>query len=564
MDVDDIVELQSKEPKRRSHRSSILAVSLRIDLDPFSESSIHVASEDGDDEQQEVIVLYRGDGTRESPYIVDWEPNDPGNPYNWSKSRKWPMTLLLAAGTFCVSFSSSSYSGGISFTVEDLHISQEVAVLGVSLYVLGFALGPLLFAPLSEMYGRRLIFMCTYGPFTLLHMGGALSQNVATLLATRLLGGIMGSSPLTNAGGAISDMWIARERGMAVALYSTAPFLGPVIGPIIGGFVSENQKLGWRFNFWIMMIFSGVVFILGVLFMPETYAPVLLRRRARRMRHESEGRAIYVSKFDLTRSRSLIRTLKTNMSRPFVFLFMEPIVTFLAVYVGIAYAILYALFGAYPIVFQEHRGFTPGQGGLAFLGVGLGIIIGTALTPVQNRIYWRAMARSPTGKAPPEARLYSAMGGAVLLPVGLFWFAWTADPPISYFSPIFAGAPFGLGIATIMQSLTAYMMDSYSIYAASAIAATVVMRSTLACAFPLFSPFMFARLGDSWAMSVFGFLSVACMPLPVLFWKYGPKIRAKSKYAIKDEERAPTPINITLEASRSERKLGIKDIRQIV
>ncbi|KAH8108480.1 MFS general substrate transporter [Phellopilus nigrolimitatus] len=463
-------------------------------------------------------------------------------------------TRQLAAGTLCVSFSSSSYSGGLSFTTEDLHIPREVAVLGVSLYVLGFGIGPLVFAPLSEMYGRRLIFMCTYAPYTLLHMGGALSKNVTTLLVCRLLAGISGSSPLTNAGGAISDMWVARERGLAVALYSTAPFLGPVIGPIVGGFVSEDPRLGWRFNFWIMMMFSGVVLILGVLFLPETYAPVLLRRRARLLRRQSQGKVGYISKFDLTRSRSLWNVLKVNMSRPFLFLLTEPIVTLLAVYIAIAYAILYALFAAFPIVFEEHRHFSPGQGGLAFLGIGLGMIVGTALTPLQNRFYWKAMEKSPTGKAAPEDRLYSAMVGAVMLPVGLFWFAWTSDSPVSFFAPVFAGVPFGTGISTILQSLTSYLMDSYSIYAASAIAATVVLRSIMACAFPLFSPFMFARLGDHWAMSVFAFLSLGCMPMPLLFWKYGKSVRAKSKFAVKDEERVPTPINVTLKPAVPEKK----------
>lgn len=86
-----------------------------------------------------------------------------------------------------------------------------------------------------------------------------------------------------------------------------------------------------------------------------------------------------------------------------VFLFTEPIVTLLAMYVSIAYAILYALFGAFPIAFEERRHFSPGETGLAYLGIGLGMIVGTAVTPIQNRLYWRAMDRSPSGRAPPEA-----------------------------------------------------------------------------------------------------------------------------------------------------------------
>ncbi|KAL5531082.1 hypothetical protein ACEPAG_3958 [Sanghuangporus baumii] len=534
-----------------------------------STSTLDVASGVGPVRREQDRIVYPGEGTHESPFLVDWEPGDPENPYNWSKAKKWPLTFVLAAGTLCVSFASSSYSGGISFVMEDLHMSREVAVLGISLYVLGFGLGPLLFAPLSEMYGRKLIFVFTYTPYTLLHMGGALAKNKETLLICRLLAGIMGSSPLTNAGGTISDMWIPRERGVAVALYSTAPFLGPVIGPIVGGFTSEDQKLGWRFNFWIMMILSGVVLAIHSLFMPETYGPVLLRRRARRLRREAEGKTVYVSKFDLTRKRSLLHSLSINLRRPFAVIY-EPIVLLLALYISVAYAILYALFAAFPIVFEEHRHFSPGESGLAFLGIGLGMCCGAALSPIQNRLYWRVMDRSPTGRAPPEARLYTAIIGGVLLPVGLFWFAWTSFPSISYFVPIFAGVPFGTAISTILQSLTAYLMDSYTVYSASAIAATVVLRSAFACAFPLFSPYMFAALGDQWAMSVFAFLSLLCMPIPFLFFKYGKLIRRKSHFAIKDE---PTPDEWVLKSrnispldpkSSEDDKIKEKDVTRVV
>ncbi|TFK55294.1 MFS general substrate transporter [Heliocybe sulcata] len=478
---------------------------------------------------------YEGEGTRTDPYIVDWDRNDPENPYNWSKPRKWLITSQLAVSTWTVSFGSSAYSGGLKFTENMFHVSEEVAVLGISLYVLGFGLGPLVFAPMGEMYGRRRIFIITMSVYTLLHLGGALGHNIATLLATRFLAGVFGSSPLTNAGGAISDIWNPRERGVATSLYATAPWLGPVIGPIVGGFVSQTPRLGWRFSFWIMMIVSGISLIFGVLVTPETYAPVLLRRRARALQKKAGGDVYYVSKYEVNHTASLLEKLQINLSRPFLFLLTEPIVTLLSIYVCIAYSILYAFFAAYPIVFQQHRHFTPGNGGLAFLGVGVGNIIGTCLTPIQNRMYWRAMDRSPSGRAPPEARLYLMMGVAAFLPISLFWFAWTSEPPVPWIVPVLAGVPFGCGAAQIMLGVTAYLMDTYHIYFASAIAATVVLRSVGAFAFPLFCPIMYRNLGDQWACSIFAFLAAACTPLPYLFYKYGPWIRSKSAYAYKDD-----------------------------
>ncbi|KAF5365776.1 hypothetical protein D9758_003157 [Tetrapyrgos nigripes] len=466
------------------------------------------------DAEKPPTVIYAGSGTSSDPYVVVWDPKDPQNPYEWSRTRKWILTAQLALATWTVSFSSSSYSGGLTFIVRDLGTSEELAVLGISLYVLGFALGHVLL-----MFGRRIIFLVTLGLYTPLQLAGCLGNNLPTLLACRLLTGIFGSSPLTNAGGTIADIWDARERGLASAIYASVPFLGPVIGPIVGGFVAENPNLGWHFNFWLMFIFSCASLITGYFFAPETYAPVLLRQRAKKLMKFSNGSTHYVSKYDLNgRSKSFSQLIFTNLSRPFVFMVTEPIVSLFAVYTAIVYGTLYALFSAFPIVFQKHRGWTPGQGGLAFIGVGVGIAMGTCTSSIQNRIYRKAMEKSPSGHAVPEDRLHMAMVGAVLVPVGLFWFAWTADPPIHWIVPIIAGFPFGMGICQILQSSTAYLMDAYSTYFASAIAATVILRSICGAVFPLISPAMFNKLGDQWAMTVFAILGLVCTPIPFLFW----------------------------------------------
>ncbi|EKM55718.1 uncharacterized protein PHACADRAFT_256541 [Phanerochaete carnosa HHB-10118-sp] len=499
---------------------------------------------------QAVTSKYPGTGTPDDPYVIYWDVGDPENPFNWSTKRKWAITLQMAIGTWTVSFCSSSYSGGLNAMAKELHMSQEVAILGVSLYVLGFGLGPLVFAPMSELYGRRMIFLSTYSIYTLFHLGGALGHNTATILSTRLLAGIFGSSPLTNASGVLADMWVPRDRGVVSAIYATAPFMGPVIGPIVGGWIVQT-RLGWRFNFWLMFIFSVLSLVLGYFVMSETYAPALLRRRARKL--SAASGQCYVSTFDTGRKMLLWQKLRLNLKRPFIFLFTEPIVLLFALYVSIVYATLYAFFAAFPIVFQDVRGFSPGEGGLAFLGVGAGVVFGTSLAPYQNRLYWRAMDKSETGKAPPEARLYMPMMGALMCPLGLFWFAWTSLPPVPWIVPILGGFPFGCGIAQIMQGVVQYIMDAYTIYCASAIASTVILRSVMAAIFPLISPTMYAHLGDQWATSVFAFLSLACMPLPFLFYKYGPLIRSRSKFASSQLSGAtliPSPLETVQEKGK--------------
>jgi multidrug resistance protein len=483
---------------------------------------------------------YPGSGTIEDPYVIDWAPEDPENPFNWAPFRRWIITAIIAVTTLCIAFASSSYSGGIQYMMVDLHMGQYVAILGISLYVVGFGLGPLLWGPLSEMYGRRTIFLVSFLPFVLFHLGGALAHNVETLLITRFLAGAFGSSPLTNAGGIIADMFTARDRGLASALFAMAPFAGPVLGPIVGGYISESSA-GWRWNFWIMFIFSAVMFVLSAAFVPETFAPVLLRRRARKLHAKSEGKVHYVTKFEKGNNKTFREVMKINLSRPFVLLFKEPIVMLLSIYTALIYGTLYGLFAAFPVVFQRGRHFTPGEGGLAFLGVGLGIVIATSLTPISNKIYYRAMEKG-NGVAPPEARLIMGCVGAVLLPVSMTWFAWTTYPSIHYMVPIIAGVPFGAGMLLVFTSVISYLIDSYTLYAASALAANAVLRSVMGAVFPLFTPRMYASLGDQWACMVFAFLALVCTPMPFLFYKFGPAIRARSSFSVSPPTSIGNPV----------------------
>jgi len=329
-------------------------------------------------------------------------------------------------------------------------------------------------------------------------------------------------------------MWPPRDRTLATAIYSLCTFFGPVSGPIVGGFVSQSFRSGWRVNFWIMFGLSTLVIILAFFHLDETYPPVLLRRRAKRLQEEAGGTKYFVSIYDHLKPISKRDFIILNMKRPFIFLFTEPIILLVALYIGVAYATLYAQFVAYPIVFGQHRHFSPGDTGLAFLGIAVGQWIAVASSPLQSQIYASEMTKRG-GVLLPEARLYSAMVGGIALPVGMFWFAWTTFPSVHPVVPILAGIPFGFGTILIMTTLNAYLMDAYSLYCASALAATVLMRSVFASVFPLFSTPMFSKLGDQWASSVFAFVALLCMPIPFLFFKYGVWIRSKSRYALHTE-----------------------------
>jgi MFS family permease len=276
---------------------------------------------------------YSGSGTEEDPYIVEFLHNDPRNPRNFPTLGKWTITILVAIATFGVTFDSSAYTGGIRQIIEQFGVNQEVATLGVSLFVLGFAIGPLLWAPLSELYGRQIVFIATYGALSILCAGAAGSQNIQTLISLRAFAGAFGSSPLTNAGGVIADLFPAEQRGLATAFFAAAPFLGPTLGPIVGGFVGEAE--GWRWIMGLMAIFTGALWILCTLMVPETYPPVLLSMRAKKL-SKITGR-IYKSRleFDM-KKRTTSQVFQTSLARPWALLLREPIVLLLSTYMAIS------------------------------------------------------------------------------------------------------------------------------------------------------------------------------------------------------------------------------------
>lgn len=471
---------------------------------------------------------YPGSGTESDPYLVSWINDDPVNPQNYKAVLKWSITMLVGVATLAVAFVSSAYSGGVQSIIAEFGASSEVVTLGVSLFVLGFALGPLIWAPMSELFGRQYLFFGTYAMLTFFNAGAAGSQNIWTLIILRFFAGAFGSSPLTNAGGVIADCFPASQRGMAMSIFAAAPFLGPVLGPIVGGFVGET--IGWRWIEGIMAIFTGVLWLVCGLLVPETYAPVLLRARAKTLSRET-GK-VYKSKIDQDKGEVTVgEAFKTNLSRPWILLFREPIVLLLSLYMAIIYGTLYMLFAAFPIVYQQQRGWSPGIGGLSFIGVAIGMLIAVTYSIFYDNKRYLKVANQNGGMAPPEARLPPCIIGGIAIPIGLFWFAWTNSPSLPWAASVAAGIPFGFGMVLVFLGIMNYLIDAYVIYAASVLAASAVIRSLFGAAFPLFTSYMYQNLGIHWASSVPAFLALACVPFPFLFYRYGAQIRSRCKFA---------------------------------
>lgn len=268
---------------------------------------------------------YDSSGTEEDPYQVSWLENDERVPLSFSEVSKWFITVLVGIATMAVAW---------YVVILDFQVSEEVAILEISLFVVGFAVGPLVWVPLSEIYGRRYIMIASAVGLTVFTAGAAGSQNIWTLIILRFFAGTLGSAPFAVSGGIIADTFPALSCGLASGLYCAAPFLGPTLGPIIGGFLS--QLTGWHWVEGLLAVFAGVLAIVTIFALPETYALVLLRKRAECL--SSITGYVYRSKINIEQGKKHPATvLRIALSRPWVLLFREPIVLALSVYLAILY-----------------------------------------------------------------------------------------------------------------------------------------------------------------------------------------------------------------------------------
>ncbi|KAI9168071.1 MFS-type efflux pump MFS2 [Paramyrothecium foliicola] len=471
---------------------------------------------------------YEGQGTDELPFLVEFLPNDPHDPMAFPKWKKWLITMVLAVATLAVAFVSTAYSSGIEDIMEQFEVATEIAMLGLALFLVGLAVGPILWAPSSEEYGRQYIFLGSYFAHVVFNAGAAGAQSIQALIVLRFFSAFFGAAPYTNASAVIADMFPAAERGLALTVFSAAPFLGPAIGPIAGGFLGKAS--GWRWIQGLMAFFTGVALIASSICVPETYTPVILRRRAARL-SEMTGKKHVSLMLARQGCQSIQQRVSTALARPWVLFFHEPIVSLTAIYISVVYGTLYLFFAAFPIVYQYGRGWPLGVSGLAFIGTAVGMLVAIAYVAVyDNRRYARMMKRN-NGPLVPEARLPAAMMGSVLITIGLFWFAWTNGPGLHWSISIVASAFFGAGMVLVFVGISNYLIDSYVIYAASALASNTILRSLFGAAFPLFTTQMYNNLGIHWASSIPAFLSLVCLPVPFIFYRYGASIRTKCKYA---------------------------------
>ncbi|KAL6153945.1 hypothetical protein ACJBU6_07239 [Exserohilum turcicum] len=368
-----------------------------------------------------------GGAVTEQPYLVTWDGDaDPENPRSMSKLRRWAIVLICSASSLCVTCTSSLYTSTYRQLEPQFGASRLVCTLGLSMFVAGLGTGPMVLSPLSEFFGRRPIYIGSFTFFLIWTIPCAVAKNIQTMLIARFLDGLAGSAFLSVAGGTVGDMFAKHELSAPMMVYTASPFVGPEVGPLIGGFIMEHTT--WRWCFYLLIIWSGVQLALIVFFVPETYHPVLLRRKAIRLRKET-GNEEWIAPIEKL-DRSITKTVMWSCIRPFQLLFFEPMCLNLCLLSAILLGILYLFFGAFPLVFGNNHGFTLSQTGLAFLGLLVGMLTGVSSDPIWRRVYGRLVRQreeqgGQAGGSEPEFRLASTIVGAWVVPIALFGFGWT-------------------------------------------------------------------------------------------------------------------------------------------
>ncbi|TQN68991.1 putative efflux pump kojT [Colletotrichum shisoi] len=440
-------------------------------------------------------------------FVVGWAgPDDPLNPHNWPTAKRIGVTLQISVIALFVGAASG-------------------------LYLVGMGLGSLVAGPFSETFGRNAVYAGSMAVFMIWIMASGLAPNFGAQIIFRFLAGCSASTPLVCSGGSIADMYNRLEKTWSFPLYAITSFGGPMVGAVMGAYIGPSNAVSWRWTEWTVLISPGLVLVLVLLCMPETYGPLLLQWKAAHYRRiTGDGR--FRSEPEIV-DATLFSRLKTSMTRPFLML-TEPIIMAMTLYITVVYIVLFTFLVGWPYIFEYTYGLDQGLANIVFVAMFAGTQINFAFVPL---IYSMTVKRVKNGghdtNFKPEIRLWYAMfGAAVSVPVSLFWLGWTNFAYISIWSAIFAVVVFGYGVTGIFICVYMYIIDSYEIYSASALTFVALIRYMVAGGITVVGIPFYENLGTHYALTILACISGVLAPIPYILYHYGSWIRAKSRFAV--------------------------------
>ncbi|KAF5004977.1 hypothetical protein FDECE_8556 [Fusarium decemcellulare] len=516
------------------------AESTEQEIEPYSESMQRTATAETIQKCQSAgialgqvltgIHVQDHEGNGGKVFLVDWEgPDDPLNPQNWSVGRRVGVTLQISMIAVFVGAASGIDATVLPQAAASLGVSEVAESLATGLYLVGMGIGSLVAGPFSETFGRNAVYSVSMGVFMIWIMASGLAPNFGAQITFRFLAGCSASTPLVCSGGSIADMYNSLEKTWSFPLYAITCFGGPMLGAVMGAYIGPSTVVSWRWTEWTMLISSGLVLVLVLLFMPETYRPLLLQWKAEHYRRIT-GDTRFRCEHEIA-GTSLFSRLKISMTRPFLML-TEPIIIAMTLYMTVVYIVLFTFLVGWPYIFEKTYGLDQGLANIIFVAMFLGTQINFAFVPFVYRKTVRATKAQGEGSFSPEIRLWYAMlGAAVAIPISLFWLGWTNYSSISIWSAIFAVVFFGYGVTGIFICVYMYIIDSYEIYSASALTFVSLTRYLVAGGMTVVGIPFYENMGTHYTLTIMACLSIILAAIPYVLYFYGPKIRAKSRFA---------------------------------
>ncbi|KAF9443237.1 MFS polyamine transporter [Macrolepiota fuliginosa MF-IS2] len=465
-----------------------------------------------------------GIGKQEDTIWVDFEPNDPRNPVNFSRRKKWVITAVACFATLITSEGASAYALGFDSMIRDLNCTEFQATIGLSVYPLGFAVLPMITAAASEEFGRQPLYLWSTVGFVAMFVMVALAPNIQTLIGGRFLQGCFASTGATLVGGTIADIWPVAERGFPMALFALVAVFSMGTGPAAAGWIEMNPRLQWKWIQWAQMTWSGAYIFVIIFFLRETRSSIVLQNIAKELRKKT-GDNRYQARLPKIDMKKLIWT---SCTRPLQLVLFEPIVTSFSLWIGFCWGVLFCLVESIPGAFSTLHNFNTGQVGTVFLTMSIGSVFGFLTNLYQEKLYKKYYPTRGT-----EARIITACFAAFLLPIGMFIYAWCSYPWVHWVSLCIGIVIYMWGTFIVYLSVFLYLADCYGPYASSALAGQSLARNIFATAFPLFTQQMYRKLTYKWANTLFGCVALLMLPIPFVLFYHGPRIRMSSKFSRK-------------------------------
>ncbi|KAF2742336.1 MFS general substrate transporter [Sporormia fimetaria CBS 119925] len=477
---------------------------------------------------EEIVVAFNGDDDRR-------------NPLQWTQRKKWGITLLVSLFTFVSPVSTTMVTPALPDIGDQLGIPEGYRQqLVMSIFLLGYALGPFVLGPLSELYGRGRVLQCSNLMYLIFNTACGVAQTKEQLLTFRFLAGMGGSAPQALSNGVLADMWTKETRGLGQSIYGYATWTAPCIAPIWGAFMAKSAN--WRWIFLSVSIFDAVLLFVSFFLLRETYAPVILTHEAAKIQKLLPASSAIVVRTEYDSKDRYSKILQKRLRLPLIMLFTHPAVQVPSLFRSYLYGTMYLVLSTFPMVFEESYGQEPLVASLHYLALMVGFFIGLEISHrAIDKLYARLKSHHslpPGTHGPPEWRLPPLILGGILSPLGLLLYGWTAHSRTHWIAPDIGAILLGCGLIIAFQCTQAYTTDTYGArYAASAGAVAAFTRTMCGFGFPLFATSIYEALSVGGGNSLLAGLSaVLLVGAAGGLWVWGEALRRVSKRGLDGED----------------------------